>query len=116
MHIVWYWRTVFYYQLFCGRGLAEISICMYTDRTSIYLSRLNLILRHSLLLSISPLLAQVEWDISVLDHVSIRQLCQQIHREDILDLPAHSQSKESQEVDQEDRPVYGNIGCSGNGT
>jgi len=34
----------------------------------------------------------------------------------LLDLPAHSQSKEGQEVDQEDGPVYWDIGGSGNGT
>jgi hypothetical protein len=34
----------------------------------------------------------------------------------LLDLPAHSQPKEGQEVDQQNRPVYRNIGSPSNGT
>lgn len=70
-----------------------------------------------LLSAVSPLLAKIEWDVSVLDHVSwmlaLLTSTSKVEKVDLLDLPAHCQTKEGQEVDQQDWPVDRNIGRSG---
>lgn len=79
--------------------------CMYLDR-EIYLQTESTRLHHSphaeyLLLSITPLLAKVERDISVLDHMSVLSATSRRYGwNSLLDLPAHCQTEQCQEVDQ----------------
>lgn len=85
---------------------------------AVFAHTLSSVHRFLLLPSVRCLSTEIEGNVSVLDHVSDRcdvRTALAASRDHLLYLSSHGQTKQNEEVHQQDRPVYGNVEDTGSG-